>query len=159
MATIRIKKKEFNLTDISKITHHSLYECLLFLGQPKEYNDKTYCLGVGIVKVIQKGEDFDLVKMDFGRGYGREIFVKLNHARRQIYTLKKGQLAWFFGYMKVYQDKDGKIKSTLFAKGFQGWYVPKNMDIKKIDPNEIDKLEQENESKLNFIDELLKGEE
>lgn len=159
MPTIKIKKREFNLTDIARITHHSQYEALLFLGQPKEYKDKNYCLGVGIVKVIQKGEEFDLVGMDFGRGYSRQIFVKLNHARRQIYTLKRGQLAWFFGYLKVYREKDGKPKSVLFAKGFQGWYVPKNMDIKKIDPNEIDKLEEENESKLNFIDELLKGDD
>lgn len=29
----------------------------------------------------------------------------------------------------------------------------------KLDPNEIDKLTKENESKINFIDELLKGED
>ena len=36
--------------------------------------------------------------------------------------------------------------------------MPKNMDIIKVDPNEIDKLTEENESKINFIDDLLKGE-
>lgn len=158
MARLKIRGKEFNLIDVAKITHCSRYEALLFLGQPRESNDKNYCIGVGTVYLIQKGEEFDLVKMNFGSGL-REIFVKLNHARRQIYTLKRGQLAWFFGYIKFYKDMNGKSKSTLFAKGFQGWYVPKQMDIKQLDPNEIDKLEEENESKLNFLDELLKGED
>ena len=158
MAKIRLKGHEFSVADIVRITHHSLHETLLFLGPPKVDNDKTYCLGVGIVKVIQKGEDFDLVGIDFGRGYSREIYVKNNHARRQIYTLKKGQLAWFYGFMKTY-TVNNKIKSSLFAKGFKGWYVPKNMDIVKVDPNEIEKMTQENESKLNFLDEILNGEE
>ena len=156
MSTIRMGSKEFTMSEIVRITHHSLNEALLFLGPPKEDKEKNFCIGVGIVKKIEKGENFDLVKMDFGRGYWRDIVVRMNHARRQIYTLKVGQLAWFFGFMKVYL-KDKKRKAYFFARGFQGWYVPKNMDIKKLDPNEVEELTKENESKLDFIDELLKG--
>lgn len=158
MGKIKIRNKEFNVSDICRLTHYSMFESLLFLGSPKLNNEQTFCIGIGIVKTIQKGEEFDLVGIDFGRGFPREIYVKHNHARRQIYTLKKNQLAWFYGTMKVY-TVDGKRKASFFAKGFQGWYVPKNMDIIKIDPNEIDKLQEETESKINFIDELLKGDD
>lgn len=153
-----IKGHKFAIPDIVRLVQCSTHETLIFLGTPIEENDMTICIGIGLVKTIQKGEDFDLVGMDFGRGYSREIYVKNNHARRQIYTLKKGQYAWFYGLMKLY--KEGKKKKCCFyAKAFQGWYVPKNMDIVKIDPNEIEKLTKEKESKINFIDELLKGEE
>lgn len=156
MSKVRINNKEFNFSELSRLVHCSKHETLLFLGPPKENSDRVYCLGVGIVKVIQKGEEFDLVGIDFGRGYSREIYVKNNHARRQIYTLKKGQLAWFYGFLKCYRI-DGSIKTSLYAKGFQGWFVPKNMDIVKIDPEDIEELSEENESKLNFLDNLLKG--
>ena len=155
--TIKIRHHKFVISDLVRIAHCSIHETLLFLGTPKEQNDMTICLGVGVVRTIQKGDEFDLVGIDFGRGKPREIFVKSNHARRQIYTLKKGQYAWFYGEYKCYND-NGKTKSCMYAKAFQGWYVPKNMDIIKLDPNEIDKLTQENESKINFIDEILKGE-
>lgn len=158
MGRVKIRNHSFAITDIVKLAHCSMHETLIFLGTPLEENDFTICFGIGLVKTIQKGEDFDLVGMDFGRGYSREIYVKNNHARRQIYTLKKGQYAWFYGLMKCYKEK-GRKKSCLYAKAFQGWYVPKNMDIIKVDPNEIEKLTEENESKINFIDNLLKGDD
>lgn len=152
-ATIRHHK--FTIPDATRLTHFSIHETLIFLGTPLEENDMTICVGIGLVKVIQKGQDFDLVGMDFGRGYCREIFVKSNHARRQIYTLKKGQYAWFYGYMSCYKE-NGKKKTSFYAKAFQGWYVPKVMDITQIDPSDIDKLTSEHESQINFIDELVR---
>ena len=154
---VNIRHHSFIITELVNLAHCSKHETLLFLGTPLEENKMTIAVGIGLVKVIQKGEEFDLVGMDFGRGYTREIYVKNNHARRQIYTLKKGQYAWFYGLMKCYKIGNSK-KSCLFAKAFQGWYVPKNFDIKQLDPEEIEKLTEENESKINFIDELLKGE-
>lgn len=158
MGRVKIRNHEFNVSEVARIVHYSLHETLFFLGTPKENAEQVICLGLGIVRVIQKGEEFDLVGIDFGRGFAREIYVKNNHARRQIYTLKKGQLAWFYGTMKTC-TVDNRKKANFFAKGFQGWFVPKNMDIMKIDPNEVEKLTQENESKINFIDELLKGDD
>lgn len=154
MPKFKIRNHKFVVPDVMSMTHYSKHETLLFLGAPIEEKDFTICLGLGLVKVIQKGEDFDLVCMDFGRGYSREIYVKNNHARRQIYTLKKGQYAWFYGLMKCYRN--GKqIRTSLYAKAFQGWYVPKSMDIMKVDPEDVEELTKENESKINFIDELV----
>lgn len=158
MSKVKIRNHEFSLPNISKIVRFPAHETLFLLGAIKGRTDYTICVGIGVVRKIEKGEDFDLVGMDFGAGFMREIYVKSNHARRQIYTLKRGQYAWFYGSMKYYTE-DNKQKSSLFAKAFQGWYVPKNLDIKKLDPNEIERLTKENESKINFIDELLKGED
>lgn len=157
MAKVRFRDKDFNVAEIARLVHYSLHETLLFLGSPKN-SKETFVIGLGTVMLIKKGEDFDMVGIDFGKGYAREIYVKNNHARRQIYTLKRGQLAWFYGTMTVYRE-DGKIRSSLFAKGFQGWYVPKSMDIIKVDPQDIEELTKENESKIDFIDKLISGEE
>lgn len=156
MGKIKIRNHTFNIADITRLVHFATHETLLYLGPPLEDNTMTICVGIGIVKKIQKGQDFDLVNMSFGRGYSRAIIVKSNHARRQIYTLKRGQYAWFYGLLKTYKE-NGKRHNIFYAKAFQGWFVPKNMDIIKIDPNEIEKLEEENESQLNFIDKLLEG--
>ena len=160
MARVRLTNygKEYILSDVVKIAHHSMNESLIFLGPPKEDKKRTYCIGVGVVKKIEKGESFDIVRMDFGKGYWREIIVRMNHARRQIYTLKCGQLAWFYGFAKTYAE-GRRRKIYLFARGLQGWFTPKNLDIKKLDPEDIEELTKENESKLDFIDELLKGED
>lgn len=154
MGKVSIRGHKFSIPNVVRLTHYAIHETLLFLGAPLEDNDFTICVGIGIVRKIEKGEDFDLIGIDFGTGHIRNVFVKNNHARRQIYTLKKGQYAWFYGLMKCY-TLNGRRKTSFYAKALQGWYVPKNMDIIKIDPNEIDKLTEENESKINFIDELL----
>jgi len=156
MGRVKIRNHKFSIVDVVRLAHCSTHETLIYLGTPIEENDFTIAVGIGLVKSIKKGEEFDLVGMDFGRGFARQIYVKNNHARRQIYTLKKGQYAWFYGLMKVYKN-GSKLKSVLYAKALQGWYVPKQMDIIKIDPNEIEKLTKENESKINFIDDLLNG--
>ena len=159
MARLRLRNKEFTVSDITRIVHNSLYESLIYLGQPMNDKDRIFCLGVGLVKFIEKGKEFDIVGMDFGKGFCRHIYVKHNHARRQIYTLKRGQLGWFYGFMKIWHDKEGKPNTSYFAKGFQGWYVPKNMDIMRVDTDDFEEMSQENESKLDFIDNLLKGDD
>lgn len=158
MGKIKIRNHTFSIADVARLAHCSKHETLIYLGTPIEENNFTIAIGIGIVRTIQKGEEFDLVGIDFGRGFAREIYVKNNHARRQIYTLKKGQYASFYGLMKVYSEGK-KTKVVFYAKALQGWYVPKNMDIIKVDPSDIEALTKENESKINFIDELLKGED
>lgn len=158
MPKVRIRNHEYSLPDISRIVRAPKHETLFMLGVPKGKENYNMVVGIGLVRRIEKGEEFDLVGMDFGSGFIRDIYVKNNHARRQIYTLKKNQYAWFYGVMHFWYDKENnKSTISMFAKAFQGWYVPKNMDIKKLDPGEIEKLTEENESKINFIDELLKG--
>lgn len=154
---VKIRTHEFAMADISRLVHCFKHETLFILGTPNDSAKRKFIVGIGRPIKIMKGQEFDMVKMDFGNGCWRDIIVKSNHARRQIYTLKKGQYAWFYGFMTNYVD-NGEFQTSLYARAFQGWFVPKNIDIKKIDPCEIDKLTEENESKINFIDELLKGE-
>lgn len=153
MGKIRIRGHEFPTPDIARLVKHSLNETLIFCG-PAAFDSKAIlCMGVGRVNKIQKGNKFDLVTMFFGRVV-REIIVVNNHARRQIFTLKVGQYASFIGYANAY-NQDGKQKLQLFAKGLQGWFVPKTIDTEKIDPNDIEQMTEENESKINFIEELI----
>ena len=108
---------------------------------------------------VQHGEILDKVEMNFGY-HKREILVYDNHARRQIYTLKRGHLAWFYGISKTILV-EGKSKKIFTARGFQAWYVPKMLDIKHYDLDTITDLEKDQEESaqtlVNFIDDLLKG--
>lgn len=151
-----VSEKDFYVPDISKLLKGSKNESLIFFGKT-EY-EQRYCLvlGVGRVTSIKTGNDFDWVKINFGRHYARNIIVKNNHARRQIYTLKKGQLAWFYGFYSVYKNDKGQIESIMYALGFQGWFVPKMFDIRNIDtdlPQPID--EQEQKEMEQIIDDLF----
>lgn len=112
--------------------------------------DKFYtCVGIGTVVKIQKGDELDIVYMFFGKKT-RQIVVKHNHARRQIYSLKRGQLAWFYGTYKNYGNK-----VHLYAKGFQAWYVPKAIDIKNYDLDSIEEMEKTQETDMiNFLDQF-----
>lgn len=151
-----VSEKEFYVPDISKVLKGSKNESLIFFG--KNEHEQRYCLvlGIGRVTSIKTGDKFDWVKINFGRHYARNIIVKNNHARRQIYTLKKGQLAWFYGFYSVYRNDKGKVESIMYALGFQGWFVPKMFDIKHIDtdlPQSID--EQEQKEMEQMIDDLF----
>ena len=54
----------------------------------------------------------------------------------------------------------GKTKMQLFAKGFQGWYVPKNLDIKNYDLGCVEPMSDKDEQETkDFIDEILNGAE
>lgn len=151
-------KREFNVPDIAYYVNYMPYETLFVFGSPIDHNDRRLCLGVGTITKIEKGNEFDIIRINFGRRYARKIIVTHNHARRQLLTLKRGQLAWFYGYFKVYAN--GKNKQTIFfARGLQGWYVPKAVDIKALDNDNVESLDLDNENDLtNFLDEILKGE-
>lgn len=132
-------------------------ESLMYLGSMPKYPKHHWCLGVGTVYRVKKGENVDLVYINFGK-YTREILVINNHARRQIYTLKRGQLATYYGFYRMYKNKKGKVFSKFYAQGFNAWYVPKTMDIKRYDTTDLEHLENEQETDLSsFIDEIMKG--
>ena len=65
-------------------------------------------------------------------------------ARRQILTLKRGQPCQVYGVAiyrkrKFVDDKGNEItkyEEILFGKGFNGWYVPTLIDLKKMPRNE-----------------------
>ena len=103
-------------------------ESLLVYGKEDVLNFQ----GMGIVRSIKKGENYDMVVMSFGK-YTRKVLVNYNRARRQIYTLKCGQYAQVFGKARFGRLDNGINYLYLYALAIQGWYVPKALDIKKSD--------------------------
>lgn len=153
------KKEEYVIPDIRNIVRCFRSETLFIFGINAENTKYRWCLGVGRVSKIKQGENFDLLYLNFGRKYAREIIVQYNHARRQLLTLKKGQLATFYGKFKIYVNEDGEMRTVFYAIGLQAWYVPKAMDIKQMDLEVFEKVKLEEEtSMLNLIDELIQGE-
>lgn len=150
---------EYNAPELKSYANVSRNESLIFFDSRIGKSNERMCLGVGRVTHITKGDGMDIVYINFGRNYGRKIIVVNNHARRQVYTLKRGQLATFYGIAKIYQE-DNKKKMGLFATGFNAWYVPKALDIKNYDSDDIEELTQEEETQTNdFIKNLFEGEE
>ena len=150
--------KAYSVPDFSNLVRTTKNESIFLFGASVDNQDKTLCAGIGRVVYVNHGEKMDIVGINFGRKYARQIIAVDNHARRQIYGLKKTQLCWFYGYYKVYNDGKNPPKSYFFAKGFLPWYVPKMLDIKNYDLDSITQLEQEQETTMiNFLDDLLKG--
>ena len=164
MSKVRLgdkKTEEYVLPDIKNLVRCFRSETLFIFGIDSQNTKYRWCLGVGRVCKIKQGENFDIVYINFGRKYAREIIVQYNHARRQLLTLKVGQLATFYGKFKIYANEDKEVKTVLYAIGLQAWYVPKAMDIKKmkVDAELNEKVDQQEEtSMLNLIDELIQGE-
>lgn len=153
-----MKKKVFN-SGAAELVKHTREETIMTFGPWFKNSSYIVIVGLGRVCKVEKGDKLDVVRMNFGRRYARPLLVYDNHARRQIYTLKRGQLAWVFGYMKVTQDTETKtVETTILAYGFQGWYVPKMLDIKNenYDLETIERLKEENEtSMLTFLEDIL----
>ena len=148
--------EEYIVPDIRNIVRCFRSETLFIFGIDSANTKYRWCLGVGRVCKIQQGENFDLLYLNFGRKYAREIIVQYNHARRQLLTLKKGQLATFYGKFKLYKNEQGQTRTVFYAIGLQAWYVPKAMDIKAIDTDAFDKIEKEQEKEmLEKIDKLF----
>ena len=154
------KGVEYSVPELQRYAHVSRSESLIFFDNWHDMTNHRMCYGIGKVTGIEKGHDVDIVKMCFGRSYSRWIYVKHVNARKQIFTLRKGQYAQFFGYVKMYRE-DGKIKAVFVASAFNGWLVPKAIDIKEdYDMDQIEEIKQEQEiDMLNFLDDILKGDE
>ena len=146
---------EYHIPNIKNLVKCSKDETLFVFGSVTTNTKYRWCVGIGRVIKIQIGENFDLVTMNFGRTH-REIIVQNNHARRQIYTLKCGQLATYYGQFRIIKE-DGIFKTIHYAVGFNAWFVPRTMDIKKVDKETFEELDNDNEKSLiNLIDELTK---
>ena len=153
----RIQLYDDYYLDVRNLVRCFKGETLFQFGKATNSNTYNWVLGVGRVTNIMKGKDFDLVYINFGRKYSREIIVQENHSRRQLLTLKKGWLCWFRGKYKWAKVEDGQYHSIFYALGLQPWFVPMAADLKKMDIDETDygKVEEEKETDyLNFIDEI-----
>ena len=158
MARFKIKGKGksneimYSVPDLQHFAKTSRGESLIIFDSPHNNETMRMCFGIGRVSHVEKGKDMDLVCINFGRHYSRRIVVKNNHARRQIYTLKKGQLCSYYGYMQVFKENE-QTKALFFGMGFNAWFVPKKLDIKHYDSDTIEELTKENETTmLNFLD-------
>lgn len=158
----------YNLPDVGEMMYHPYGDALMMFGVQR-VGKKNYqqCFGIGTVLKISKGESFDLVYMKFGKKTVKTIMAINNHARRMIYTLKKGQLATFYGYGRVFTyKKENEIRERqywqFYAWGFQGWYTPKLIDVKKIqkEPDfQVDSMSvKEQDYMSNFLDQFDKTE-
>lgn len=159
--------KSFEIPDIKELSTHPYGETLMMFGILKA-GDTNYrqFFGVGTVVRISHGELFDLVYMIFGNKNAiKKIMVVDNRARRMIMTLKCGQLASFYGYGRIYKRKDeltNKIINwwQLYALGFQGWYIPKSFEVKKIKKEQVesesyvDMSEKEQANMEQFLDQF-----
>ena len=146
-------------------------ESIMFYGDVVQ-DKKAYKLFHGIGKVcrIVKGEKLDLVYIRFSTLAGqfpRIVIVINNRARRQIATLKRGQVCQVYGMCKYttfeYEGKQ-RIRLGLYAEGLLGWYVPTTLDIKKLPPNEdvIPPSDKEKDLIDNYdilLDEFMTGKE
>ena len=141
----------------------------LMLFSYSQHNKKRYRLfyGIGVVYRVVKGEKQDLIYINFGifREHPTRLVVAYeNHARRQLLTLKRGQVCQVYGICRYYKAdveingfKTKGIRLGLYARGILGWYVPKMMDIKKMPINEDIVAPTENEEEvMDFLGELEK---
>ena len=150
-------------------------ESLMFFSYAT-HNNKRYRLfyGIGIVYRVVKGDKQDLVYINFGTFRDtkpRLVVTWDNHARRQIMTLKRGQVCQVYGISRMFTEEfqhNGEtkraVKMGLYAKGFLGWYVPTMLDIKKMPTNEdvvrpTDKEENLMENFDALLDEFYNGDD
>lgn len=130
-------------------------------------------LGIGRVMKISRGKEFDLVTMNFSlfRAKYRTIIVFDNHARRQIFGLKKGEFAWTYGILKRYKDKHKETQKLVWHYALIGYmfdpvYTPKSIDIKRYEEdikegkvkNEMDNMSERQLKTFDWIaDDILRN--
>lgn len=163
----KLNKEDRILPTFSGKMEHLKDESLMLFSY-STYNGKKYRLfyGIGIVYRVVKGDKQDLVYINFGLFKGhkpRLVVVFENHARRQVSTLKKGQVCQVYGMCRNYmthfelKNKETKgIRLGLYARALLGWYVPTMLDIRKMPVNEdlVEPSEKEKALQENFEDVL-----
>lgn len=157
MANIKAKLgkwsgKVYWLPNFDNTIHHAKDETLMFFGM-EQLKGKEYrsFYGIGVVMRVVKGDKRDLIYINFGmRKYGKLsnrhtqlVVVEENRARRQLLTLKRGEVCQVYGISRYYgldKEINGEIKRVvklgLYAHALNGWYVPTLVDIKKMPKNE-----------------------
>lgn len=136
---------------------------LLFITNAMFYEGQNRfraCYGVGIVMKILKGDKFDLIYMNLGRGIGestlRKIVVEKANARKQIYTLKVNQFAQVVGEFRNYATKGEngyKYEGVIYADALNGWYVPKSFDRNHFE--DIESIDEMSEEETNEFENAL----
>ena len=142
----------------------------VFLGGGKTSAIRPYFL-CGVLMQISKGEEFDVLTVktsDAKKECYKSVLVYNNHARRQIYTCRKGQSLISYGLSALreieitYRGKKRRVMKRFFwANMIQGMYVPKSLDIKHdvdYQENQVDTMSiEQKEYWEDTINSLLDG--
>ena len=165
---LNINKEESYIAPTYSGTMEHLKDESLMMFSYSLHNKKRYRLfyGIGVVYRVVKGDKQDLIYINFGmfREHKTRLVVAYeNHARRQIMTLKRGQVCQVYGVCRYYTTdvevngiKSKGIRLGLYARGILGWYVPTMLDIRRMPVNEdlVDPSEKEKELQKTFEDVL-----
>ena len=130
-------------------TCYDYYTYILFGRQIVNHRTYRGFWGVGKVVKISKGDKLDIVLVKFGNRL-QNVIASYNHPRRQVMTLKKGNLVTIYGVMGVSlittNDKDGKphrhLKRSIYAWGLMNWYVPMVADLRAIGKGDTEPLDE-----------------
>ena len=171
------KNATFLLPDYQGVMECIDNESLMFFGW-ETFKSRTYrhFFGIGRCYRVVKGENIDYLWVNFGmnRKHTRRcIRVIDNHSRRQLLTLKRGHVCMVYGVAMFYIDDKKLDKGVhdlthlpMYAKGVQGWYVPTQLEIKKMVKNgNIEQelfetnTEKENNDEIRDILDMFKGNE
>lgn len=176
-------KKEINRLNEETLVHPTmggnmehLQDESLMLFSYAYHNKKRYRLFYGIGKVyrVVKGEKQDLIYINFGvfkDNKTRLVVAYENHARRQIMTLKRGQVCQVYGICRYFTTeinlngiKTKGVRLGLYAIALNGWYVPTMLDIRKMPINRdlVEPSEKEQEIQETFedvLDQFMNGKE
>lgn len=141
-----IRKFDPYLHDAGMLVKHKENESIIvWKNHYKDGTSRKYVFGLGNVRKIEKGKDFDIVVASFGCG-DREIICRTPLARRMLYTLTINQYASFYG--NEYWDKD-KQRNIYVAIALQGWFVPKAFDREN---SELEMEEMSQEEEIDYLD-------
>jgi len=155
-------------------TMEHLQDESLMLFSYSYHNKKRYRLFYGIGKVyrVVRGERQDLIYMNFGIFKDKKtrlVVVFDNHARRQIMTLKRGQVCQVYGLCRYFTTtinlkgiETKGVRLGLYAYAINGWYVPTVLDIRKMPVNAdlvapTEKEEEIQETFEDVLDEFFNG--
>lgn len=140
----KMKRVELPIRQIRK-------ECFMALPYSRKLN-----WGIVFGKIIrmQKGNEFDIVEIDVGCGYGqqytRKFVCKTLDSRKQLSTLKCGKMCIVFCLMPKY---DYKIKCELICQALGFWcaYVPLAFDRVELETQQfvekdLERLNEQEES-------------
>lgn len=151
----KVRAKPISIPTNKAIPRVDFGNCILEMRSSKNW--KKY-FAYGLVLKICKGDDFDLIIVDFGRGGDNacKVYCRALNTRKQVYSLKVGQYA-MFGLIRKTSDAYNKLDRYL-AEWCMGIYVPKIVDIRN---SELNTEELENEEitvGASFLDNFFKTE-
>ena len=157
--TFKVITPTKNRTDVKQVRN----ECIFELNSNN--NDRKHIFGIGTVADIKKGVDFDIVYMNFGKGFGisflRKIICKTTNSRKQISILKKNQFCQVYGqcyYNEEYEEGSAMWRKSrqIYGLAFFPDYVPLAFDIERMgEDNERIEILKETDSDMKDAKDFL----